>query len=138
MNEQKNIKLVQDAYAAFGRNDIDGILALSSNDIDWHTYGPTELPMGGPRKGKPEVRRFFDDVAKSWNFSRFEPRDFIASGDVVVSFGRYEGTAKSTNRPFAAEFCHSFTIKDGKVTRFREYTDTANLIAALQPSLSRV
>ena len=58
MNEQKNIKLVQDAYAAFGRNDIDGILALSSNDIDWHTYGPTELPMGGPRKGKPEVQRF--------------------------------------------------------------------------------
>ena len=137
MNEQNNVKLVQDAYAAFGRKDIGGILDRVSDGIDWHSFGPAELPMGGPRKGKPEVKRFFEQVEQAWNFERFEPRDFVAQGDVVVALGCYSGTSKTTRKPFDAEFSHVFTVKNGKVVKFREYTDTANLIAAIAPAMSR-
>jgi ketosteroid isomerase-like protein len=137
MNEQSNVKLVQDAYAAFGRGDIDTILGLLSNDVEWHLFGPAELPTAGLRKGKTEVKRFFDQVGQLWNFDRFEPREFIAQGDVVVALGHYNGTAKSTRKPFDTEFCHVFTVKNGKAVSFREYSDTANLIGALAPAMSR-
>jgi len=137
MNEQSNVKLVQDAYAAFGRKDINGILERLTDDIDWQLFGPAELPTAGPRKGKPEVKKFFEQVEQAWNFDRFEPRDFVAQGDVVVALGRYTGTSKATRKPFDAEFCHVFTVKNGKAVKFREYTDTANLIAALAPAMSR-
>ena len=129
MADQK--KLVQDAYAAFGRTDIPAIINSLTDDIDWHLLGPQELPITGQRKGKPEVSRFFKQVGELWNFERFEPRQFIEQGDDVVVLGYYSGTAKGSGRKFAAEWAHVFTVKNGKIAKFREYTDTANLIAAL-------
>jgi ketosteroid isomerase-like protein len=138
MNEQQNVKVVQDAYAAFGRRDIEALIGMMSNDIDWLTLGPKELPMSGPRRGKPEVQKFFQQVEESWNFERFEPREFIAQGETVVALGFYGGTAKTTKRTFACEWSHVFTVRNGKVTKFREYTDTANLLNAYAPSAVKV
>ncbi len=129
MADQK--KVVQDAYAAFGRTDIPAIINSLTDDIDWQLLGPTELPIAGLRKGKPEVQRFFKQVAELWNFERFEPRQYIEQGDIVIALGYYSGTAKGSGRKFAAEWSHVFTVKNGKIAKFREYTDTANLIGAL-------
>ena len=138
MNEQKNVDVVRDAYAAFQRGDIEALIGMLSEDIDWQFYGPEELPLTGQRKGKPEVGRFFKQVGELWNFERFEPRQFISQGDDVVVLGNYGGTAKPTGRKFAAEWSHLFVVKSGKIAKFREYTDTANLIKALQPATARV
>src|SRR5574341_1151939 len=137
MGEQENIKLVQDAYAAFGRNDMPGLLNHMTEDIDWHTFGPQELPTAGPRKGKLDVSRFFKEVGETWNFEKFEPREFIAQGNKVVALGLYSGTAKSKGGRFGCEFSHVFTLSNGKVVKFREYTDTANLVGALSGSTKR-
>lgn len=60
MNEQQSVKVVQDAYAAFGREDIGSILNALTEDVDWQSLGPDDLPMGGLRRGRPEVARFFE------------------------------------------------------------------------------
>ena len=138
MSEQQNIQLVQEAYASFGRRDIEELLGMMSNDIDWQFFGPKEIPMSGPRKGKPEVKKFFQQVEESWNFERFEPREFVAQGDVVVALGYYSGTSKTAKRPFGCEWSHVFTVKNGKVTKFREYTDTHNLLQSYAPQAARV
>jgi ketosteroid isomerase-like protein len=138
MDENSNPKVVQNAYAAFGRGDVDGILGLLADNVEWQSFGPAELPMTGLRRGKPEVGRFFKQVGETWNFERFEPREFIVQGDLVVALGYYSGTAKGPGRKFAAEFAHAFTVQGGKITRFREYTDTANLAAALSGSTAKV
>ena len=39
--------------------------------------------------------------------------------------GSYSLTIKKTGRPVKSEWAHVFTLRDGKVTRFREHTDTA-------------
>lgn len=132
-----NVKLVQDAYAAFGRRDIDALLGFMTTDIDWLFLGPEEIPTGGPRRGQSEVRRFFQQVEETWNFEKFEPRQFIAQGDTVVSLGFYSGKAKPTGRPFASEWAHVFTIRGGKVGKFREYSDTANLLESVTGSTVR-
>ena len=138
MNEQKNIEAVQNAYAAFGRRDIGAIIDQLTDDIDWHFFGPAELPPAGVRKGKPEVQRFFKNVDDSWTFATFEPRQFIAQGDTVVVLGSYSGTAKSTGRKFDCQWSHVFTVRDGKFSKFREYTDTANLLEAYTGAPVRV
>ncbi len=52
------------------------------------------------------------------------------------SLGFYDGQARSTGRPSRLEFAHDFTVQDGKITRFQEYSDTANLMASLTLSFS--
>jgi ketosteroid isomerase-like protein len=137
VSEQDNVKVVQQAYDAFGRRDIKGILDRCTDDIDWQTYGPEALPLTKPRRGRQQVQEFFDEVEQSWNFETFEPREFIAQGDHVICLGRYTGTAKGTGRPFAAEWAMHFALRNGKVARFREYTDTANVLSAYETKAAR-
>lgn len=132
MTPQENTKIVRDAYAAFGRRDVPAMLASMSDDVDWEGVvgaGPN-VPTRGVRKGHQQVAKFFEQMAATADFKRFEPRDFLADGDKVVVLGFYESVIKATGRPFASEWVMVFTLRDGKVVRFREFTDTVALSAA--------
>lgn len=59
------------------------------------------------------------------------PEEFVEEGDQVVSLGLYSGTRKETGKSFSAPYAHVWTLRDGKVVRFRQYTDTAVVQRAL-------
>ena len=131
MGDAENTKVVQDAYAAFGRGDVQSILDRLDDGIVWQgVYGAgSNVPMAGERRGKPAVAEFFKLVATHVNFTRFEPKEFVATGDKVVTLGHY--TAKtSANKEFDSDFAMVFTMRNGKVTKFQEFLNTAALDAA--------
>lgn len=89
------------------------------------------VPTEGTRRRAAEVARFFEIVGKTWNFTSFEPREHIASGDTVVVFGSYEGIARATRNPVASEWAMVWKMDGGKVAYFRELTDTEALASAV-------
>ena len=126
-----NIALVQSLYAAFGKGDIATLVNGLAADVDWTVNGRRkDYPMFGNWKGPGEVQTFFKGVGENETFSAFSPNEFHASGDLVFAFGHYAGTVKKTGRVFDCEWVHVFTVKNGKVTRFREFTDTAQFAEA--------
>jgi hypothetical protein len=126
-----NVELVQGIYAAFGRGDIAAIIAALDPDIDWETIGPSAgYPVFGPRKGIGAVKEFFQQVAENEEFSEFAPQDFSQSGDKVIVLGRYTMKLKKTGKLVSCSWAHIFTVRNGKVTTFREHTDTAQFVAA--------
>jgi ketosteroid isomerase-like protein len=132
MGAQENKKMVQDTYAAFGRGDIAAVLASLSDDVDWQAIagaGP-HVPTSGPRRGRAQVQTFFAQLGDSVDFKKFEPREFVAEGDKVVTLGYYEAVAKKTGRSFKSEWVMVFTFANGKVVKFREYADSAGVNAA--------
>jgi uncharacterized protein len=131
MQEPQNTKVVQDAYAAFGRGDVQGILDRLDDTIVWKgVYGAgSHVPTAGERRGKAQVGEFFKQVAQNVNFSRFEPKEFIASGDKVVALGHYTATTP-VGKAFDSDFAMVFTLRNGKVTDFQEFTDSAAVNAA--------
>jgi ketosteroid isomerase-like protein len=132
MGAQENTRLVRDAYAAFGRGDIQAILATLADNVDWHAIigaGP-QVPTSGPRRGRAEVQTFFGQLVENVDFKKFEPREFVAEGDKVVALGYYEAVAKKTGRSFKSEWVMIFTIANGKVVKFREFADSAAVNAA--------
>jgi uncharacterized protein len=44
--------------------------------------------------------------------------------------GHYKWTVRKTGKAVAADFVHIFTIKNGKVSGFQEFTDTATFAEA--------
>ena len=132
MSTQNNTKIVQDAYAAFGRGDVPAILGVVADNVDWHAVvgvGPN-VPTGGRRTGRAQVQEFFRQLGESVTFTRFEPREFVAERDKVVALGHYEGVAKKTGRTYKSDWVMVFTIADGKVVQFREYADVVAITAA--------
>jgi uncharacterized protein len=49
---------------------------------------------------------------------------FHDAGETVIVTGRYSGAYKATGKKIDAQFAHFWTLADGKVARFQQYTDT--------------
>jgi uncharacterized protein len=132
MVEAKNTKVVQDAYAAFGRGDIPALLENLDDKVTWKpiTGAGPQVPFAGERHGKAAVAEFFRILADLQTFEQFEPREFIAQGDKVVTLGHYKGGPKGTSKRFESDFAMVFTLREGKVVHFQEFTDSAGVNAA--------
>lgn len=116
-----NATVVQEAYTAFGQGDIPGLLKLLSDDVEW--LAPGTLPQGGEYHGKAEVVTFFEAIGGAWD--TFTP-DLEAFGEIsdelVVGVVRNDGILRASG-PSGYGAVHVFTVRDGRITRFREYTD---------------
>lgn len=132
--ETENTQLVKDAYAAFGRGDVPGVLALLDDNVEWHGVIGTEgvLPHAGLKQGRAAVGEFFRVLGETAEFHTFEPREFIAQGDQVAVVGHYSGRAKSTGKNWDSGWVMIFTIRNGRIVRFREYTDSRQLVNVYQ------
>jgi uncharacterized protein len=124
-----NVAFVQGLYGAFGRNDIAAVVAGLSPDVDWQTIGPAKgFPIFGARKGNAAAGEFFKALSDNVDFSAFSPQEFHGAADKVFVLGSSAGKIKKTGKPFAVEWAHVFTVTGGKVTKFREHTDTAQFV----------
>lgn len=124
--------LVQSIYAAFGRGDIEALLAACSDDVDWTMLGSIDLPYLGQFLGKPALLRWFGLVAEFDDIQAFEPREFFAGEDHVTVLGWERTRAKPNGGVFETPWVHLFTLRDGKVARFVGLYDTAAAQAAQQ------
>jgi ketosteroid isomerase-like protein len=132
MTEQQNIEIVKRGYEAFGRGDINGLLALCAENVAWVSPGPSELPTAGIRRGHEQVAQFFEALQQVFEIQRFEPKQFVAQGDQVVVLGADTAKVKATGKVLTEDWAHAFTVRDGKIATFREYLDTAEVVAELR------
>jgi uncharacterized protein len=127
-----NSDIIRSAYDAFVRGDLDGVLSTLDENIDWVTPGPSELRTAGHRRGREEVALFFQTLNEILQFERFEPLEFIERGDRIVVLGEDTVRVRATGQTVDYDWAHVFEMRDGKAVRFREYGDTAPLVAELQ------
>jgi ketosteroid isomerase-like protein len=137
MNEQQNVDIVRRGYEAFGQGDLDAMLKLFDENIEWISPGPAELPTAGTRRGLQQVAEFFKSVNEVFEIQRFEPNAFIAQGDRVIVLGTETSRIKATDRVLDLDWAHAFTLRDGLVVAFHEYIDTAAVAAELQAAAAR-
>ncbi|HAF12249.1 MAG TPA: ketosteroid isomerase [Blastocatellia bacterium] len=135
MSEQ-NKAIVEQAYNNFKTGNIEALLNLMVDDVTWTLPEMEGAPFGGKRTGRAAVAEFFATVNTSQEPLRFEPRELIAEGDKVVALGSYEWRVRASGREFGADFAHAWTIQNGKVVAFHEYTDTAACANAYRKAMS--
>ena len=114
-------QVVQSAYDAFGRGDIPAILEMLDDGVEW--TAPGTLPQGGSFKGPKEVASFFETVGSAWQQLDVHPEAIgEVGGDLVVSVARLDGTRRGGG-PQGWGAVHVFSVRDGRIAAFREYTD---------------
>lgn len=131
MNEQENLRIVQEGYAAFSRGDIAAALSNYADDVDWAMPGsPNVIPYAGQRRGRGQVAQFYSTFPQTEEVEQMDLRGFMTQGDKVLVFGHYKGRVRSTGRSYTKDFIHVITLRDGKVTKFREYVASDDMYAA--------
>lgn len=125
----ENVQIVKDFFAAIGRRDHQGLLAVSADNIEWIIPGE-DWPLAGTYRGHAGLGNVLQKANEAVETSYPEPPEFIAQGDRVLVVGSATGRIKSTNKTFVDHWVFAITVRNGKVTNIREYVDTQALARA--------
>lgn len=129
MSEQ-NIAVVRGLYEAFGRGDVPAVLGGFAEDIEWHEA--EGMPYGGLHRGPQAVaENVFARVTSDIEGFTVTPEELYADGDEVVVIARYTGAGADSGKPLDLPVAHAWTVRDGKVARFRQFADAATFNAVL-------
>ena len=82
------------------------------------------MRLANKSHGLTELAQFFAMVNEVMDSKQFDVNEFIAQDDQVAVVGEYKWLVKATGRTFACNFVHVVTLSNGKIVRFREFTDT--------------
>jgi ketosteroid isomerase-like protein len=128
LQASRNVALVQRAYDAFTRRDVEGLVATCSEDIEFHLPTAQLTRVGLPYRGHDGVRTYMRDAARVWSELRLEPREFHEAEDVVVAVGRVYawGAGRVVDTPAA----WVWRIRDGLAVRLDVYESSDEALAA--------
>jgi len=135
MNTQENVQIVKDLFAAMGRGDKQGLLALAAEDIEWIIPGEN-WPLAGTHRGHAGLADLLQKAFGMVEISYPKPPEFLAQGERVVVVGVATGRIKATKKPFEDHFVFVITVRNGKLTNVREYIDTQALARASETAAS--
>ena len=127
MSDQSNVALVASIYDAFVRGDIPAILNCLDPQAELVFEGSPAIPWAGNRRGHDGWLSFFQAIGESLDDVVFAQtmKPFAVQGDQIVFHGRYAARVKSTGKRIDSPLVHLWTIRNGKVVRCHELTNTA-------------
>ena len=117
MSEQENKELIKKGYDAFSAGDVEAVMALFADDVEW--IQPGDSAVSGTYHGKTEVMEYMGRLAeKSVTVKLIR---LVAEGDTVVAITEVTAGGET------GEDADVFTIRDGKTVRAEMHGDTALL-----------
>ncbi|PLQ00275.1 nuclear transport factor 2 family protein [Cupriavidus pauculus] len=123
-------EIAKASYAAYRTGKEENLLALFADEVEWEFVGPqSELRYAGPRRTKTEIREVFRQMGEDEELHDFKPTEFIECGDRLVVVGEVKGRVKCSGKhcgkAYVVPWVHIFTMREGKIVRWRGFYDTA-------------
>ena len=113
------LAMVQRFNEAFGRRDVDEIMALMTDDVVFENTLP--LPDGERREGQVAVREAWEELFRAAPQAVFETEEIFAAGDRCVVRWRYRWAADAPGQPGHVRGVDLFRVRDGKVAEKLSY-----------------
>ncbi len=123
--------MIKGAYAARARGDLDGLMAI------FHENGVFSINGAGtgvdilakPARGRQAVASVIGELMQTWRFDNWRERSLVVDGDRAVLHWSADVTCIPTGQSAHLDVVDVFTLKDGKVAEFRQFADTAHVLA---------
>ena len=120
-----NVALVEQAYDAFGRGDVEAVLGLLSDNIEWSEAENSPFWPGRAFHGPQEiVQEVFARLGAETTDFRISVSRILGCGETVLVEGRYSGTWNANGTSFDLQMAHIWDFENGKAVRWQQYTDT--------------
>jgi ketosteroid isomerase-like protein len=118
-----NGEIIKALYDDFATGNIPGVLGAMDANISWteaegFMYGGTYTGPNGVLEG------VFMRIGAEWEGFSAVPDQIVDGGDTVIGLGTYSGKYLKTGKSVTVPFAHAWTLRDGKIVKFVQYTDT--------------
>ena len=119
-----NGEIIRELYEAFGTGNVPAVLGAFDENISWteaegFMYGGTYEGPNGVLAG------VFMRIATEWEDFTVVASKIVDGGDGnVISTGTYSGKYLKTGKSMSVPFAHEWELRDGKIVKFNQHTDT--------------
>ena len=117
MSEQDNKEAIERGYAAFASGDIEAVMSLFDDNIEW--VQPGQSAVSGTFHGKAEVMEHLGRLAEKTLTVKLN--QLIAEGDTVVALTEVTAGGET------GQDADVFTLRNGKTVRAQVHGDTSLL-----------
>ncbi|MBX3268404.1 MAG: nuclear transport factor 2 family protein [Acidobacteria bacterium] len=119
-----NGELIKSVYDAFAAGDVPAVLGAFDENISW-TEAAGFMYAGTYQGPQAVLENVFMRLGTEWEGFAAVPEKIVDGGDGnVIATGTYSGKFNQTGKTTKVPFAHEWEIRDGKVVRFRQHTDT--------------
>jgi ketosteroid isomerase-like protein len=131
---KENVEIVRELAQGFARRQHERAFEFYDPEIEWDASGFVEFipDIAGVYHGHDGVRAYWRQWLSAWSDLHFEIQDVVDAGDDVVllirnqeQWGRHSGI--SVKMP---PYAMVFTLRGGKVVRWRAYPDQESALEA--------
>lgn len=137
MDQQEMIAIVEQHLKAEGVGDIEGAVAVYTEDIVHDAVG---FP-GSPRSGKDAAREFYRFLTANFRTEGEEPLHRFFDGDNMILEQNMTGTVigemlgiPGNGRRVTFRILHVFGLRDGLISREQVWIDSGAIVAQLTAS----
>lgn len=120
----QHMKAVEAMMAAWKKRDVEGFIATLADDIEYHWH-----PTKRPAVGKDKMRKFLSNYEAGFDQQEWVVRHTAEAGNVLFVEGMEVLVDRSTGARMDNPFVQVFELRDGLITRMRDYYDTAQVHA---------
>jgi ketosteroid isomerase-like protein len=124
MSTETNREVAAELFARFSKGDIDGVLALMTEDVNWRIPGKPELSPAAGDYGKERVGRLFRRMLTQLESGlAMTVVGSVAEGDQVAVEVESRGDLRN-GRQYRQQYHFLIGLRDGKISSVHEYLDT--------------
>jgi uncharacterized protein len=123
-----NLEVVRAGYEALASGDVEAMLELMDPQVEF--VNPDSAMEGGTRTGIEGVRTAMGAMQEMFEGYSVEAKEFIEVGEEVVVIATERGRGRSSGAPLEQETAHVFSVRGGRITRFRWFHDREEALAA--------
>ncbi|MCW2295366.1 nuclear transport factor 2 family protein [Rhodococcus erythropolis] len=122
----QNIELIEKVYRGFDQQDVQMVLDVLDENIEWNEAEGTYWHADSPYIGHQAILDgVFAKIAEDFDDMRVIPDRIVGLGKTVIMQGRYQAkSCRRTGRPLDAQVVHVWDLHDGKAFRFQQYVDS--------------
>ncbi len=121
---QNNIEIVKSLYDAFAAKEINKILDLLHEDVEWGEPDNPYNPAGGTRHGHKGFLEWISIGKNAEEILQLHPERFLTDNNSVAVCGHMKCMAIKTRKIYESDFVHLVVIENKKIKKFQEFFDT--------------
>lgn len=136
-NEESTREVARQWFDALTRGDAETLFSLLADDVEWINYtivpGMNDImPWIGTYHGVEQVAKTFEIFIGLCDVQLEELVKLSVDGEEAAGVIHERSVVKATGLEFEIEFVQWLTVRNGKIVRWKSYTDPSPIIVALR------
>lgn len=124
-------------YAAYAAGNRAAVLDALAEDAVWTSVAGPAVPWGGTWHGRAGVEAFFARLDAVLQITAYAVEQVLAEGEWITILARARARVLATGTEFEIAKVDIARLCGGRIQEFREYYDTAAVLAALSAPAAR-